>query len=90
MNHRGGHYSSRLWHLDNCHQAVTTKMAEAFGVFVSPIQLVDLGAKMAFSLSRLTTRLRHAPETIEKVQQQLQSVTRVSEVIEANHMSLQN
>ena len=91
MNDRGGHYSSRLWHLDNCHQAVTTKMAEAFGVFVSTIQMVDLGAKIAFSLSRLTTtRLRHAPETIEKVQQQLQSVTRISEVIEANHMSLQN
>ena len=65
-------------------------MAEAFGVFVSAIQLVDLGAKIAFSLSRLTTRLRHPPETIEKVQQQLQSVTRISEVIEANHSSIQN
>ena len=65
-------------------------MAEAFGVFVSAIQRVDLGAKIAFSRSRLMTRLRHATETIEKVQQQLQSVTRISEVIDANHMSLQN
>ena len=59
-------------------------MAE-FGIVASAIQLADIGARTALSISRLVSQLRHAHETVQKAGQQLENIRQLASFIEQTH-----
>ena len=60
-------------------------MAESFAIIATAIQLADIGARTALSISRLVSRLRHADEHVRKAGQQLENIKQLASFIEQTH-----